>query len=146
MYLKTRENGLGAEVKLRILMGNFVLSAGHKDAFYNKALQVRSLIRAEFENAFKELDLLISPTTTTLPFKIGKEVADPLAMYMADYFTVPMCIAGIPALSLQAGFSKEGLPIGIQFIGPQLSEDLIYQTAYAFQNSTDFHLKTPVGF
>ncbi len=146
MYLKTRNSGFGAEVKRRILMGNFVLSAGHKDAFYTKAMHVRNLIREEYETAFKEVDLLISPTTSTLPFVLGKESADPLAMYLSDYFTVPSNMAGLPGLSIPCGFSTEGLPIGFQFIGPRLSEHLMYQVAYAFEQHTDYHTKTPAGF
>ncbi|MCK4264769.1 Asp-tRNA(Asn)/Glu-tRNA(Gln) amidotransferase subunit GatA [Candidatus Babeliales bacterium] len=146
MYVKTRGEGFGAEVKRRILMGNYVLSSGHKEAFYFKANQVRNLLRSEFESAFEDVDLLISPTTTTLPFEIGKEISDPLALYMADYFTVPMCVAGIPALTLPCGFSKENLPIGLQFVGPRLSEGLIYKVAHAYQESTEHHLKTPSGF
>lgn len=146
MYIQTRHDGFGAEVKRRILMGNYVLSSTHRDAFYSKAMKVRALIREEFNQAFKDVDLLISPTTSTLPFKLGCESKDPLAMYMGDYFTVPMCIAGIPSLSVPCGFSKEGLPIGFQFTGPRLSESLIYQVAYAYEQSTDYHLKTPDGF
>jgi aspartyl-tRNA(Asn)/glutamyl-tRNA(Gln) amidotransferase subunit A len=146
MYIQTRHDGLGDEVKRRILMGNYALSSGHKDAFYNKADRIRAMIRAEFENAFKEVDLLLSPTSPSLPFKIGEVTNDPLAEYMADYFTVPNCITGNPALSIPCGFSKENLPIGFQFIGPRLSEELIYQVAYAFEQSTDYHLKVPKGF
>jgi len=146
MYINTRHDGLGEEVKRRILMGNYVLSASHKDAFYNKADHIRAMIRSEFEEAFKEVDLLISPTASTLPFEIGKMCNDPLKMYMSDYFTVPNCITGNPAISIPCGFSKSGLPIGFQFIGPRLSEGLIYQVAYAYEQSTDHHLKTPGGF
>ena len=146
MYIKTRHDGFGIEVKRRILMGNYVLSSTHKKAFYNKANHVRAMIRAEFEQAFKEVDLLASPTAPTLPFQIGKMCQDPLTMYMADYFTVSNCITGNPAISLPCGFSKENLPIGFQFIGPRLSEEKMYQVAYAFEQSTDYHLKTPKDF
>ncbi|MBD3273332.1 Asp-tRNA(Asn)/Glu-tRNA(Gln) amidotransferase subunit GatA [Candidatus Dependentiae bacterium] len=146
MYIKTRHDGFGPEVKRRILMGNYVLSSSHQDAYYKKADHVRAMLRAEFEQAFKEVDLLISPTTTTLPFEIGKMCNDPVKMYWADYFTVPNCITGNPALSIPGEFSKDGLPIGFQFIGPRLSEELIYQVAYAFEQSTDYHLKTPKGY
>jgi aspartyl-tRNA(Asn)/glutamyl-tRNA(Gln) amidotransferase subunit A len=146
MYIQTRHDGFGSEVKRRILMGNYVLSSTHRDAFYSKAMKIRAIIREEFNQAFKDVDLLISPTTSTLPFKLGCESKDPLAMYMSDYFTVPMCIAGIPSLSVPCGFSKEGLPIGFQFTGPRLSESLIYQVAYAYEQSTDYHFKFPSGF
>lgn len=146
MYINTRHDGFGPEVKRRILMGNYVLSSKHKQAYYNKANHVRAMIRAEFDAAFKDVNLLMSPTTPDIAFKIGAVTQDPLAMYMADYFTVPNCITGNPALSLPCGFSQEGLPIGFQFIGPRLSEKLIYQVAHAFEQSTDYHLKTPKGF
>jgi aspartyl-tRNA(Asn)/glutamyl-tRNA(Gln) amidotransferase subunit A len=146
MYLRTRQEGFGIEVKRRILVGNYVLSAGHQDAFYKKANQVRALIRAEFQDAFKNVDLLVSPTTSTLPFKLGETLNDPLAMYMTDFYTVPTCVIGTPGLSLPCGFSQEGLPIGFQFLGPALSEELIYQAAYAFEQSTDYHKKVPAGY
>jgi len=145
MYIKTREEGFGVEVKRRILVGNYVLSAGHRDAYYNKASHVRAMIRAEFENAFKEVDLLISPTTPTLPFKIGEFSNDPVAMYMADYF-MANCVIGTPAISIPCGFSSSGLPIGFQFFGPRLSEALLYKAAYAFEQSTDYHLKHPKNY
>ncbi len=146
MYTNTRHDGFGQEVKQRILMGNYVLSSSHKNTYYNKALKIRSILREEFINAFKSVDLLISPTASMLPFKLGQECNDPLKMYLADYFTVPNCITGNPALSIPCGFSKENLPIGFQFIGPRLSEDLIYQVAYAFEQSTDYHTKNPTDF
>jgi aspartyl-tRNA(Asn)/glutamyl-tRNA(Gln) amidotransferase subunit A len=146
MYKSTRENGFGPEVKRRILMGNYVLSTLHKDAFYNKANHIRAMIRYELESCFKDVDLLASPTTTTTAFEIGKVCDDPLKMYMADYFNVCNCVTGNPSLSFPAGFSKENLPIGFQFIGPRLSEELMYQAAYAFEQNTNHHLKTPKGF
>lgn len=146
MYLNTREKGFGIEVKRRILTGNYVLSAGHKDAYYNKANHIRHMLRAEFDNAFKNVDLLVSPTSPMLPFKIGELINDPLAMYLADYFLVPNCIIGTPAISLPCGFSQKNLPIGFQFFGPRLSEALLYKVAHAFQESTDYHLKHPNEF
>lgn len=146
MYLATRHDNFGTEVKRRILLGNYVLSSGHKDAYYHKAQQIRAMIRAEFENAFKDVNLLMSPTLSILPFKLGEFANDPVAMYWADYFTVSNCIIGTPALSLPCGFSKNNLPIGFQFLGPRLSEQLIYKVAHAFQVSTDYHTKTPAGF
>jgi aspartyl-tRNA(Asn)/glutamyl-tRNA(Gln) amidotransferase subunit A len=146
MYVRTRHDGFGVEVKRRILVGNYVLSAGHHDAYYNKANLIRNMLRTEFEQAFKNVDLLISPTTSMLPFKIGALVDDPIAMYMADYFTIPNCIIGTPALSVPCGFSKNNLPIGMQFLGPRMSEHTLYKVAHAFQVSTDYHLKNPVGY
>ncbi|MFH1644159.1 MAG: Asp-tRNA(Asn)/Glu-tRNA(Gln) amidotransferase subunit GatA [bacterium] len=146
MYTNTRHEGFGVEVKRRILMGNFVLSEGYKDAYYNKANKIRNMIRAEFGQTFKDVDLIASPTTATLPFKIGQNDNNPMALYMADYFTVCNCLTGNPAISIPCGFSKENLPIGFQFIGPRLSEELLYKVSYAFEQSTDYHLKTPKGF
>lgn len=146
MYIQTRHDGLGSEVKRRILMGNYVLSSSHKEAYYKKANHVRSAIRAEFDDAFEHVDLLLSPTTATTAFKLGALRTDPIGMYLNDYFTIPNCITGMPALSLPCGFTKENLPIGFQFIGPRLSEEKIYRAAYAYQQSTDFHLRHPQGY
>ena len=146
MYLKTRQEGFGYEVKNRILTGNYVLSAGHKDAYYNKAQAVREMIRADFDAAFKDVDLLTSPTISMLPFKVGELSFDPVAMYLADIFTVPNCAIGTPGISIPCGFSKENLPIGFQFLGPRLSEELLFKVAYAFEQSTDYHLKHPTNY
>jgi aspartyl-tRNA(Asn)/glutamyl-tRNA(Gln) amidotransferase subunit A len=145
MYVNTRHDGFGAEVKRRILMGNYVLSSSHRDEFFEKANHVRSAIRAEFEQAFRDVDVLISPTTSTPAFKLGEMCNDPVAMYLSDYFTVPNCIAGIPALSVPCGSTKSGLPIGVQFLGPRLSEELLYRVAYAYEQNTD-HKIYPKGF
>ncbi len=146
MYVTTRHDALGKEVQRRIMMGNFVLSAGYRDAYYAKAQQVRDMIRAEYEAAFKTVDVIISPTASTLPFELGTAARDPLAMYMADYFTVPNCIIGMPALSIPCGYAPNGLPIGFQFMGPRLSESLLYQVAYAFEQQHDYHLQFPPLF
>jgi len=146
MYLNTREHGFGKEVKRRILVGNYVLSAGHKDAYYNKAQHLRSMLRADFENTFKHVDVLISPTCPIFPWKINSLIDDPIAMWLADYFLVPNCIIGTPAISIPCGFSKTNLPIGFQFFGPRMSEQLLYKVAHAFQESTDYHTKTPKGY
>lgn len=146
MYLHTRQEGFGTEIKRRILVGNYVLSAGHQDQYYNKAQQVRAMVRAEFDQAFKDVDVLISPTTSNLPFKIGELVNDPIAMYMNDFYSTANCIIGTPAISIPCGFSQEGLPIGFQILGPRLSEQLLYKVAYAFEQSTDYHLRFPGGY
>lgn len=146
MYLNTRHDGFGAEVKRRILVGNYVLSAGHKDAYYNNALKIRNLLRAEFEKAFSEVSVLMSPTAPTLAPKLGSMVDDPIAMYLADYFTVPNCIIGTPAISVPAGFSADGLPVGVQFFGPRLSEELLFNVADVFEQATGYYTKTPTGF
>jgi len=146
MYITTRQEGFGTEVKRRILTGNYVLSAGHRDAYYDKACRVRDMIRAEFEESFKSVNLLVSPTIPTLPFKIGEFADDPITMYLADLYTVANCIIGTPALSVPCGLSKEGLPMGIQFLGPRLSEELLYKVAYAYEQSTNHHLKHPKNY
>jgi len=137
MYLQTRELGFGPEVKRRILLGNYVLSSEHRDV-YNQANFVRSLIRTELETAFDEVDVLLSPTTSTLPFALNGVINDPLALYMADYFTVPNCVAGYPALSVPAGMAKSNLPIGVQFIGNRLCEELLLAVGYAFEQSSGY--------
>ena len=146
MYIKTRHDGFGDEVKRRIMMGNYVLSSSHKKDFYERATHVRATLRAEFDEAFKQVDLLVSPTTATTAFKLGELKADPISMYLNDYYTIPNCITGMPALSLPCGYSQNNLPIGFQFIGPRLSEELIYQVAYAYEQNTDHHLKNPTGY
>ena len=146
MYVRTRHDGFGDEVKRRILMGNYALSSSHKHAYYEKATHVRRAIRAEFDEAFKHVDLLISPTVATPPFKLGELKTDPIAMYLNDYFTIPNCITGMPALSLTCGFTTNGLPIGLQLIGPRLSEEMIYKIAYAYEQSTDHHLRHPQNY
>ena len=146
MYLETRHDGFGIEVQRRLLTGNYVLSSAHKGEYYEQANHVRAMIRAEFLKAFHDVDLLISPTTPTIPFKLGGVTDDPFTLYLGDYFNVPNCIIGTPALSVPAGLSREKLPIGIQFMGPRLSEELLYKVADAFEQSTDHHLKTPSGY
>jgi aspartyl-tRNA(Asn)/glutamyl-tRNA(Gln) amidotransferase subunit A len=146
MYCTTRQEGFGQEVKTRILTGNYVLSAGHRDAYYYKAQHVRGMIRAEFEAAFKDVDLLTSPTMPILPFKLGEFAGDPVAMYIADILLISNNVIGCPAISLPCGYSKEGLPMGLQFIGPRLSEALLYKVAYAFEQCNDYHMKNPVGY
>ncbi|MDQ5890623.1 MAG: aspartyl-tRNA(Asn)/glutamyl-tRNA(Gln) amidotransferase subunit [Candidatus Dependentiae bacterium] len=146
MYVTTRHDAFGKEIQRRILMGNFVLSSGYFDAYYGKAQQVRNMIRAEYEQAFTDVDVIISPTASTLPFTLGEAERDPLALYMADYFTVPNCITGLPALSIPCGYAPNGLPIGFQFMGPALSESLLYQVAYAFEQNHDYHTQYPAAF
>jgi len=146
MYVTTRHDSFGKEVQRRIMTGNFVLSAGYKDAYYEKAQRVRNALRAEYEAAFKNVDVIISPGSPTLAPQLGAADQDPLAMYMADYFNVPNCMMGLPALSIPCGYTKENLPIGFQFMGPALSEGLLYQVAYAFEQAHDYHTKYPAQF
>lgn len=142
----TRQQGFGIEIKRRILVGNYVLSAGHRDAFYNQACKVRALINAEFEELFKSIDVLMCPTAPTLPFGLGDTTSDPIAVYLSDYFLLPNNMIGTPALQVPAGFSKSGLPIGVQFLGPRLSESLLYKVGHAFEEQTGHHLKNPQGY
>lgn len=132
----------GDEAKRRIMLGTYVLSAGYYDAYYNKAMKVRTLIRQDFDEAFKEADVLISPTSPSLPWKLGEKTNDPLKMYLSDIFTVTGNLAGIPGLSIPAGFS-EGLPIGMQLLGPQFSEDLLFRVAYAFEKEHPYYKEVP---
>ena len=143
VYSEVRANGFGAEVRRRIMLGTFALSSGYYDAYYVKALKVRTLIKEAFQNLFKKCDLLITPTMPTSAFKIGEKISDPLSMYLADICTVPINIAGVPAMSIPAGFDKNGLPIGLQLIGDYFSEGKIIQAGYGFQKNTDHHLKKP---
>lgn len=136
-------SSFGAEAKRRIMLGTYTLSSGYYEAYYLKAMKVRTLIKRDFEEAFKKVDLLIGPVSPTLPFNLGEKVADPLSMYLADVLTVPINLAGLPALSIPCGFSKSGLPIGMQIIGPQLSEDLLFNIGFGYQQETDWHLKEP---
>jgi len=135
---KTREYGFGAEVKRRIMLGTYALSAGYYDAYYLKAQKVRTLIRREFDQAFEKYDALVTPTSPTVPFKIGEKVDDPLQMYLSDVCTLPINIAGLPAISIPAGFADE-LPIGMQIIGKPFSEETILKIAYAYEQATDWH-------
>jgi len=143
MYTQTRAEGFGLEVKRRIMLGTYALSAGYYDAYYKKASQVRTLIKRDFDEAFKECDVLITPTAPTPAFKIGEKIGDPLKMYLLDIFTVPANLAGIPGISIPCGFSKEGLPIGLQFLGRHFDEARLFNVAYTFEQHTDYHLKRP---
>jgi len=139
---KTRQYGFGPEVKRRIMLGTYALSAGYYDAWYLKALKVRTLIRQEFEQAFTRFDALVTPTSPTTPFKIGEKVDDPLQMYLSDVCTLPINIAGLPAISIPSGFA-DGLPVGMQIIGKPFAEETILKIAYAYQQVTDWHKRKP---
>jgi aspartyl-tRNA(Asn)/glutamyl-tRNA(Gln) amidotransferase subunit A len=144
MYRQTRAEGFGPEVKRRIMLGTYALSAGYYDAYYLKALKVRRLIRNDFDRAFGEVDLILGPVSPTPAFKIGDKVNDPLAMYLDDLYTTSANLAGICALSIPCGFSRDGLPIGLQLQGPPFAEEKLLQAAYLFQEVTDWHRKSPV--
>ena len=139
---RTRQHGFGPEVKRRILLGAYALSSGYYDAYYRKAQQVRTLIRREYEDAFTRFDILLTPTSPTLPFGLGERTNDPLAMYLADICTIPVNIAGVPAVSLPCGF-VDGLPVGLQLIGPSLGEEAIIRAAYTYEQATDWHTQRP---
>jgi len=143
MYTKTRAEGFGAEVKRRIMVGTYTLSAGYYDAYYLKAQKVRTLIKQDFENAFETVDLLVCPTSPTTAFKAGEKTDDPLNMYLSDLTTVPVSLAGLPALSIPCGFDSQGLPIGMQLIANVLREDQLLHTAYAYEQATQWHKKCP---
>lgn len=142
-YMDSRGEGFGDEIKRRIMVGTFVLSAGYADAYYKQAQRVRTLVIREFEEVFKEVDVLMAPSSPTVAFKIGEKFNDPLAMYLADVLTIPADAAGIPALALPCGFSKSGLPIGMQVMGPQWSESLVLQAAAAYEQSMEWFRKRP---
>ncbi len=158
MYTRTRAAGFGTEVKRRIMIGTYALSAGYYDAYYLKAQKVRTLIKQDFEKAFGAVDVLVCPTSPTtafkagekttdpLPttaFKAGEKTTDPLSMYLTDLMTIPVNLAGLPSLSLPCGFDDQGLPIGLQLIGNVLREDQLFQVAYAYEQSTTWHLRKP---
>jgi len=139
---KTRQYGFGSEVKRRIMLGTYALSAGYYDAYYLKSQKVRTLIRQEFDHAFQKYDALLTPTSPTVPFVIGEKIDNPLQMYLSDICTLSVNIAGIPAISIPCGFSK-GLPVGMQIIGKPFSEETLFRVAYAYQQVTDWHLRIP---
>jgi aspartyl-tRNA(Asn)/glutamyl-tRNA(Gln) amidotransferase subunit A len=142
VYEKTRGDLFGHEVKRRILLGTYVLSAGYKDAFYKKALAVRAALDEEMEEAFKSVDLIVSPTSPSVAWKFGEKTEDPVAMYLQDVFTVTANIVGIPAVSVPCGLS-EGLPVGLQFMGRRMDDVKVLEAAHAFQQATDWHTKQP---
>ncbi|CYU66066.1 Asp-tRNA(Asn)/Glu-tRNA(Gln) amidotransferase subunit GatA [Streptococcus suis] len=145
IYVKTRSQGFGEEVKRRIMLGTFSLSSGYYDAYFKKAGQVRTLIIQDFEKVFANYDLILGPTAPTVAFGLDTLNHDPVAMYLADLLTIPVNLAGLPGLSIPAGF-VEGLPVGLQLIGPKYSEETIYQVAAAFEATTDYHKQQPVIF
>jgi aspartyl-tRNA(Asn)/glutamyl-tRNA(Gln) amidotransferase subunit A len=142
MYKKTRAEGFGDEVKRRIMLGTFALSSGYYDAYYKKAQKVRTLIKQDFENVFEKYDVIVGPTTPTPAFKIGENIADPLTMYANDILTIPVNLAGVPAISVPCGFDK-GLPLGLQIIGRHFDESTVYKVAHAYEQATEFHKQKP---
>lgn len=145
VYLNTRTQGFGSEVKRRIMLGTYALSAGYYDAFYGKASQVRDLIQAEFAQVFQTVDLLVTPTAPTTAFRLGEKLADPLQMYLADAFVIPANLAGICGISIPCGFDENGLPIGLQLLAPAFAESNLLQIAHCYQEETDWHLRRPIA-
>jgi aspartyl-tRNA(Asn)/glutamyl-tRNA(Gln) amidotransferase subunit A len=139
---RTRAAGFGAEVKRRVMLGTYALSAGYYDAYYGKALKVRTLVARDFQRVFAEVDLIVAPTTPNVPFKLG-EKEDPLSMYLNDVFAVPANMAGLPGLSVPCGFSETGLPIGLQLIGRPFEEARVLRAAHAYEQSTAWHTRAP---
>ena len=142
MYCETRSRGFGAEVKRRIMLGTYVLSAGYYDAYYKKASQVRTLIKKDFHEAFTECDVLITPVAPTTAFKIGEKADDPLQMYLTDIFTLPASLAGIPGISLPCGLDRNGMPIGVQILASHLNESKIFRVAYNLEKELGFERKS----
>ena len=136
MYGAVRSEGFGLEVKRRIMLGTYVLSAGYYDAYYDKAQRVRTLIKGDFDQAFEKVDLIVTPTTPTTAFRVGEKIGDPLQMYLSDIYTVPINLAGVPAISLPCGKDPDGMPIGLQIIGPHFGEERILRAAFAFEKAT----------
>lgn len=143
LYLTTRSEGFGLEVKRRIMLGTFALSSGYYDAYYQKALKVRAMIREAFASAFAKYDAIISPVAPTTAPKLGESLTDPLAMYLSDIYTVSVNLIGIPAVSLPCGFDAEGMPIGMQLLGDMMSEEVLVNLGHAYQMHTDWHKKQP---
>ncbi|MCU0584625.1 MAG: Asp-tRNA(Asn)/Glu-tRNA(Gln) amidotransferase subunit GatA [Desulfobacterales bacterium] len=143
MYRRTRSQGFGAEVRRRIIIGTYCLSAGYYDAYYGKASQVRTLIVEDFKKAFEACDVIACPTAPTPAFRIGEKLDDPLTMYLSDIFTISANMAGIPALSLPCGFSGSGLPIGLQLMGTHFNEEMLFRVAHRFEQATEFHTRRP---
>ena len=142
LYFKSRAEGFGAEVKRRIILGTYVLSSGYYDAFYLRAQKVRTLIRQDFLNAYREVDAILTPTSPTPAFKQG-EKSDPLAMYLCDVYTIGVNLAGLPGISVPCGFSSGGLPIGLQLIGQPFQEAELLAIAHAYEQGHDWHLRHP---
>lgn len=143
MYSKTRATGFGAEVKRRIMIGTYALSAGYYDAYYLKAQKVRTLIKQDFEAAFQEVDALVCPTAPTTAFQAGAKVEDPISMYLLDLMTIPVNLAGLPGISITCGFDAAGLRIGLQLIGKVLQEQTLLEMAYVYEKETDWHRRSP---
>ena len=145
LYLRSRAEGFGQEVKRRIITGTYVLSAGYYDAYYLKAQKLRRLIRDDFRSALEDVDVIIGPTAPQTAFKLNEFIDDPISMYLSDIYTVSVNLAGLPAISIPAGFANE-LPVGMQIIGNYFAESRLLNIAHQFQQATDWHQQSPAGF
>lgn len=143
LFKKSRSEGFGPEVKRRIMLGTFALSSGYYDAYYKKAQQARTLIKEDFDKVFEDYDVIVGPTSPSPAYKIGEKIDDPLLMYADDVVTIPVNLAGVPAISVPCGFSEDNLPIGLQIIGKHFDEKTVYRVAYAYEQATDHHMKRP---
>jgi aspartyl-tRNA(Asn)/glutamyl-tRNA(Gln) amidotransferase subunit A len=143
MYMKTRREGFGPEVKRRIMLGTYALSAGYYDAYYLKALKVRTLIRQDFTEAFKRCDVIVTPTSPTPPFKFGEKTDDPLQMYLSDILTISANLAGVPGISINCGFTRSGLPLALQIIGKPFDEETVLRVAHAYEQVAGWHTERP---
>ena len=143
MYEETRSRGFGDEAKRRIMLGTYALSSGYYDAYYLRGQKVRTLIKNDLDEVFKECDVIMTPTSPTVAFKVGEKLSDPLSMYLSDIYTIPANLAGIPAISIPCGFSKSGLPIGFQLMGKAFDEEMLLRVSYTYEQHTEWHLKKP---
>jgi len=143
MYKNTRGEGFGQEAKRRIILGTFALSHGYYDAYYLKAQKIRALIKEDFDRVFEQFDCIITPTSPTAAFKIGEKIKDPLKMYLSDIYTISANLAGIPAISIPCGFTKKGLPVGLQILAKPFNEEMLFRVAYAYEQSTEWHKMKP---
>ncbi len=143
VFRQTRGGKFGPEVKRRIMLGTYALSAGYYDAYYGQAQKVRTLIKNDFEHAFESVDVIAAPVAPTTAFRIGEHTEDPLAMYLEDVFTIPANLAGVPGMSFPVGFDDQGLPIGMQLMGPHFQEEILFEAGHAYQQVTDWHKRNP---
>jgi len=145
LYVESRTMGFGPEVKRRILLGTFALAAGYYEAYYGRAMRARAVLSQDFERAFELVDVIVCPSIPTPAFRIGEKTEDPLTMYLSDIFTVPASLAGLPAISVPSGFSKDGLPLGLQILGPRSGEDSVFAAAAGFEREIALPDETPRG-
>jgi aspartyl-tRNA(Asn)/glutamyl-tRNA(Gln) amidotransferase subunit A len=143
MYKETRGKGFGDEAKRRIILGTFALSHGYYDAYYLKALKVRTLIKQDFDAVFKEFDCIVTPTSPTAAFRIAEKIEDPLKMYLSDIYTISANLSGIPGISVPCGFTKKGMPVGLQILAKPFAEEMLFRVAYAYEQNTPWHATKP---